>query len=68
MCGLVRAQKKLEQARDTHKLKSEDKWTSQNIKGVHWQVSKGHPLPKEHRKRDMLEYSRNLSEQGALTS
>jgi len=31
-------------------------------------VSKGHSLPKEHRKRDMLEYSRNLSEQGALTS
>jgi hypothetical protein len=43
-------QKEYEQARGTHKLKSTDRWISQNMEGI--QVSKGHSQTEEHRQTD----------------
>ena len=65
MDGQVRTWKELEQARDTHILKSTDECTSQNIKEI--QVSDRHSPSEKHRQMNMLEHRKNPSEQGVLT-
>src|SRR6267142_2820655 len=62
----VRRWKESKLARGTHKPKSADGQTSQDMEGI--QVSKGHSQTGEHRWTDKSGHRRNPSEQGALTS
>src|SRR6267142_4938710 len=66
MDGQVRTWKESDQARGTHKLKSADRQTSQDMKRI--QLSKGHSQTGECRQTDKSGHRKNLTKQGALTS